>query len=150
VRIALLFSVAALAACGNGNGGRCQTSAECQRDLACLPTGEGDLRLCLHTCDYDAGNGVEQHLCRDGLVCGVVEGMRVCTLGGTHPIDTACTSDVECESGTVCAPDPAGGMTCAQACTVGVDIPCSDTETCVPIAGGICRAPMIVLDGGTP
>jgi hypothetical protein len=81
----------------------------------------------------------------NGTACLTLESQRICYLGGSHPIHTACANDLECESGTVCAPD--NGL-CTQACTVGNDIPCTGTETCVPIGGGICRAPVIVLDGG--
>lgn len=121
--------------------------------LVCLSTNvpgrdggaDRDMRLCMRQCDYDAGDGVEQRLCRDGAACLLIEGMHVCYLGGAHPIGTACADDTQCEPGTVCAPD---SLRCAQACTLGNDAPCAGLETCDPIGGGICRAP--VLDGGAP
>jgi hypothetical protein len=143
----------ALVACGNTTGGRCLTTSECQSGLVCVSTnvaradGGGDgARLCMRLCDYDAGNGMDQHLCSDGAACITIEGMRVCYLGGTHPIDTGCADDSQCEPGTVCASDTA---TCEQACTVGDDRPCGHTQSCVDVSGGVCRATMVVLDGGT-
>lgn len=151
---ALVLSCFAVA-CGNGNGGHCQTTSECQMGLVCLPTNvpghdggatSREQRLCMRLCDYDAGDGVEQHLCRDGAACLTIEGMRVCYLGGMHALGTACADDTQCEPGTVCAPDT---LLCTQACTVGTDAPCASNEVCSSVGGGICRTPVvIVVDGG--
>lgn len=148
LRILALASV--VASCGNGSGGHCTASDACQTGLVCLPTGasatdggassEG---LCMRLCDYDAGDGVEQRLCSDGAACLTIEGMRVCYLGGTHAIHTACETDTQCEPGTVCAPDT---LVCTQACTVGTDTPCASNEVCSAVGGGLCRAPVVVVD----
>ncbi len=153
--VVALAVLCGLVACGNGSGGRCLSSAECQAGLVCVTTsapgqdgGGADrgVRLCMRLCDYDAGDGVEQRLCSDGAVCLPIEGMRVCYLGGNHPIHSACADDTQCEPGTACAPDT---HLCTQACTVGTDTPCASNETCDLVGGGLCRASMIVIDGGT-
>lgn len=145
----------ALCACGNGSGGHCQSNSECLAGLVCLPTSvpgedggatDRSVHLCMRLCDHDAGDGVEQHLCSDGAACLSIEGMRVCYLGGNHAIHSACVDDTQCEPGTVCSPDT---QLCTQACTVGNDLPCESNETCVALAGGLCRAPaVIVTDAG--
>lgn len=121
--------------------------------LVCLPAGTlgadggaGEAHVCMRHCDYDGGTGVEQHLCADGTVCLAIEGMNVCYRGGSHAIDTACTDDAQCEGGTICASDT---RLCAQACTLGTNTPCRTNETCADVSGGICRATVVVLDGGT-
>jgi hypothetical protein len=137
-----------LSACGSGSGASCTVASDCHAGLVCLASSGADAAtggVCTRLCDHDAGDGVDQHLCSDGTVCASVSGARVCYGGGNHAIHTACTSDADCEAGTVCATDT---MTCEQACTVGTNAPCAMGETCQPIVNGICRPTAIVVDGG--
>lgn len=154
MRASVVVLVLGLVACGNSSGGRCSTTMPCAAGLVCVRTGvpgqdggsaDGDLRVCMRTCDYDAGNAVAQHLCSDGTACLAIDGMSICWLGGTHPIHSACVDDTQCEPGTVCAPDTS---ICTQACTVGTDTPCEANESCVDVGGGVCRAAAVTLDGG--
>lgn len=159
-RALLSLALSALAACGSGTGGRCTTSAECQTGLLCVETSSGALdggtasstRYCMSACDRlrDGGGGLE-HLCNNGLVCLALESQNVCFVGGSHPFGEPCTSSLECEAGTVCAPD---SLRCEQACTPGDDRPCRDGETCIDVGSGVCRPSVVVApdssttDGG--
>lgn len=157
--LALFCALAAATACGNGSGGRCTTSAECQTGLRCVETASSvdggaasGTRYCMRTCDRFQDGGALESLCSDGLACLSLESQNVCFVGGSHPFGEACTSSLECEAGTVCAPD---SLRCEQACTLGDDRPCATGEACTDVGIGVCRPSVVVApdsdttDGGT-
>ncbi len=159
-RCALLtLALTALAACGSGSGGRCTTNADCQGGLRCVDTASSSVDggavassgTCMRTCDRSLVDGALEHLCTDGLVCLALESQSVCYVGGTHPFGESCTGPLDCEAGTVCAPD---SLRCEQACTPGDDRPCADGETCTDVGVGVCRPSVVVApdsattDGG--
>jgi hypothetical protein len=136
-----------LVACGSGTGAPCVMQSDCQGSLVCVSTSTTDAgtSTCMRRCDHDAGNGIAQRLCSDGTTCLPIGGSNVCYAGGSHAIHTACTSDLDCEGGTACAPDT---MMCTQACTVGTNTPCATNEACMAIGGGVCRPTVVFVDAG--
>jgi hypothetical protein len=128
-----------LLACGsNAVGTVCSDTQPCAMPLVCVVSDDPAVNRCMRLCDVfpDGGNA---RLCSDGSACIAMDGMRVCYVGGHTPYGTACMGALACEPGTICSPDL---MMCEQVCTAGeAHSPCAETETCVDVAGGLCRAP---------
>ena len=130
-----------LACGGTAAGALCNDNAGCAAGLVCTRTDQIGRQVCMRPCDPEGG--IPPRLCSDGAACLTVEGALVCYLGGHRAYGHACSSDEQCEPGTVCSSDR---LVCEQACTVGDDRPCRAGQTCV--APGLCRCTASALDGG--
>ncbi|MFK7987673.1 MAG: hypothetical protein AB8I08_16770 [Sandaracinaceae bacterium] len=115
-------------------GEECVDSADCDEGLSCFNhQGAATSPVCMPDCDLET-----TRLCGDGTVCTTVAetpgidrpaNLGVCYLGGTTAVGSACTTNLECTSGSICV-NVSGAQTCYPACLTTDDM-CAAGSSCV-------------------
>jgi hypothetical protein len=87
-------------------------------------------------------------VCADGEVCTRATGpdrpadLGVCYFGGATAVGSACTSNLECELGSICV-SVGATQSCFRACNTDDGSACEETETCSPLedmgTNGFCE-----------
>ena len=145
--LALAFTALAAAGCSDPAeaGQECADSADCAEGLSCFEhAGAAVSPVCMPDCDL-----ATTRLCGDGAVCTRATGpdrpaeLGVCYLGGTTATGSECSTNLECELGSICVMVE-GAQSCYRACSTEDATTCGDGETCSPLeamgTNGFCES----------